>query len=271
MFKKSLIETGRALILVGAIVMATASTAFAATQQAGGPGNGQGGPMMEGQAPNGQMGPQQGEAPDGEPPEKPEGDLAPEKPEGEAPDGEAPDGERPELPEGEEPNGERPEGPMDGQGMGGINIDALTEQIETVEDEDTLANLQELLTAYQDAIDAQKTALDEAEEGDDLSEYEEAVKSAWDALKSAMEDAGLEVSGEPEMLPGGIMDDQDGTEMTEPAPVEKLDNAAAPAEKADKTDDAAAETTETAAKSTGIKSVFNKIGNWFKNIFSKKS
>ena len=266
--KKTLFEIGRAAIIAGTIVMATASTALAATTAAkGGPENGGQRGGMEMMAPNGGGMDMQGQMPDGEPPEKPEGEAPdgemtpPEKPEGEAPDGEM---TPPEKPEGEAPDGEMP---------GGVNIDALYEQIATVEDEDTLASLKELVQAYQAAMDDQKTALDEAEEGADLSEYEDAVKEAWDALKEAMEEAGLEVD-DVEFLPGGMMEKPemaDGEEINAAedagkAPKEQL--ADAPAKDETSEDEAAAPVSD-GMQTKGIKSVFNKIGNWFKNIFKK--
>ena len=68
--------------------------------------------------------PENGEAPSGQPPEKPEGEAPsgqapsgqpPEKPDGEAPSGQAPSGQPPEKPDGEAPNGQAPGG-MPGQG-----------------------------------------------------------------------------------------------------------------------------------------------------------
>ena len=62
-----------------------------------------------------------GEAPSGQPPEKPDGDVQAqgngEAPNGEAPSGEAPSGQPPEMPNGEAPSGEAPSG-MPGQGGG---------------------------------------------------------------------------------------------------------------------------------------------------------
>ena len=176
----------------------------------------------------------------------------------------------PEMPENAEEGlkpGEKPEN-MDGQMKDdgrGISTEAITELIDSVEDEDTKASLTELLEAYQTAMDAQKEALDEAEEGADLSEYDEAVKSAWDALKEAMDEAGLEY--EEELVPednGEFAPDGEIREPKEGEENEKLD-----ADSDNDSEDTDAVNVTVTEKKQPVKQFFAKIGSWFKKLFNR--
>ena len=186
------------------------------SQGDGGP-TGQMPEMPSGEAPTGER-PEMpsGEAPTGERPEMPSGEAPtgerPEMPSGEAPtgerpempSGEAPTGERPEMPSGEAPTGQKPdmkggnsgrgEQNKPGMGMKGINTDNIKTSIEAVEDEDTKAALETLLSDYE----AAKTALDTAikEGSDDVDTLREAEKTAMEALNTALKEAGIDTRPE---------------------------------------------------------------------------
>ncbi len=205
-------------LLTGTLCVGMTMAAYAAP--AGGRPMGQGG-QMQGQPPKDgqQMGqPPQGELPggfeEGEMPELPEGVEAGERPE--LPEG-VEEGERPELPEGvsendaqkvgrpmgkngERPDGERPkmEKPEGELPEGALNIGAYRTALETIDDEDTKASLQEYIYALEDALEAEKTALDSEDEltEEEMDEYRQAVEDASEALAAAFEDAGIEVDDE---------------------------------------------------------------------------
>ena len=144
-----------------------------------------------------------GEALTGERPEMPSGE-APTGEMPEIPSGEAPTGERPEMPSGEAPTGQKPdmkvgnagrgEQNRPGMGMKGINTDNIKTSIEAVEDEDTKAALETLLSDYE----AAKTALDTAvkEGSDDVDTLREAEKTAMESLNTALKEAGIDTRSE---------------------------------------------------------------------------
>ena len=87
----------------------------------------------------------------------------------------------------------RPERP-DNKGMKGFNTDEIKTSIEAVEDEDTKAALETLLSDYE----AAKTALDTAikEGSDDVDTLREAEKTAMEALNTALKEAGIDTRPE---------------------------------------------------------------------------
>ena len=87
----------------------------------------------------------------------------------------------------------RPERP-DNKGMKGFNTDEIKTSIEAVEDEDTKAALETLLSDYE----AAKTALDTAikEGSDDVDTLREAEKTAMEALNTALKEAGIDTRSE---------------------------------------------------------------------------
>ena len=229
MIKKRLVKKTTALAITGALTVAMTATVIAAPggpdgnggsggrgpsqEMNGGAPSGERPEMPSGEAPSGER-PEMpsGEAPSGERPEMPSGEAPtgemPEMPSGEAPtgerpempSGEAPTGEMPEMPNGETPTGERPEMPggkggrdgqmKDGKGMKGINTDEIKTAVEALEDEETKANLETLLSDFE----AAKSALDEARKdgSEDIDTYIEAEKSAMEALRSALDEAGID-------------------------------------------------------------------------------
>jgi hypothetical protein len=181
--------------LTGTICLGCTVAAYAGT------GNGRGGqPMVQsedGERPK----PPEGDMNDGERPEPPEGDMN--------------NGERPEPPEGDMNNGERPKPPQ-GERMelpeGAVNIGAYKASLDSIEDNDTKASLQEYLDALEEAINAEREALDSGEDltDEEMSAYRDTVSEAQDALVAAFEEAGIEVSDDmPEItdrdeLPEGV-------------------------------------------------------------------
>ena len=285
MIKKRLVRKTTALAITGALTIAMTATVLAAPGDPGGNGGpgGPGGPsqeMQQGGAPN-------GEAPTGERPEMPSGETPtgerPEMPSGEAPTGERPEmpsgetptGERPEMPSGETPTGERPEMPSGeaptgersempgGKGMKGINTDEIASAIDAIEDEETKANLEALLSDYE----AAKSALDEAMEdgSEDVDTYMEAEKSAMEALRTALDEAGIDTRPE---FPKG--DEQDGEEGNKPAIGQRPDK---------QTDDSTDSMPEKPAmqqngnadngNDAASESILAKISNWLKSLFSR--
>ena len=253
MIKKRLVRKTTALAITGALTIAMTATVLAAPGGPGGNGGpgGPGGPskeMQQGGAPNGEAPTGErpempsGEALTGERPEMPSGETPtgerPEMPSGETPtgerpempSGEAPTGERPEMPSGETPTGERPEMPSGeaptgersempgGKGMKGINTDEIASAIDAIEDEETKANLEALLSDYE----AAKSALDEAMEdgSEDVDTYMEAEKSAMEALRAALDETGIDTrpqrpdgNNQKDMRQGGNMKGFDAAEI----------------------------------------------------------
>ena len=249
MIKKGLVKKTTALAITGALTIAMTATVLAAPGGPGGNGGPGGGPggggpsqeMQQGGDPNGEAPtgerpemPSE-EAPTGERPEIPSGEAPtgerPEMPSGEAPAGEraemssdeAPTGERPEMPDGEQSEMPGEKGGRDGQknggkGMSGVNTDEIASAIEALENEETKANLEALLSDYE----AAKSALDEAmkEGSDDVDTYMEAEKSAMEALRTALDEADIDTRpqrpdgmDQKDMRQGGNMKDFDTDEI----------------------------------------------------------
>jgi len=223
------------------------------------------------------------ELPDGELPELPDGEL-PELPDGELP--QLPDGELPELPDGELPelpDGELPELPngdmnMEANGPMGhnmINIDDISAAIDSLDDETTKASLEELLDAYQAALESQKEALDsfdidsdEQPETDAMAEYDEAVISALDSLKAAMEDAGLEIDL-PELPEGECPDGECPKEGFESADSNDKNMMSPRDDSYDNMNNDSSFEPDSTSKPSEEDGFFEKIANWFKSLFSK--
>ena len=216
-----------------------------------------------------------GEAPTGERPEIPSGEAPtgerPEMPNGEAPAGERPEisgdeahaGERPEMPDGEQSEMPGEKGGRGGQkngekGMKGVNTDEIASAIEALEDEETKANLEALLSDYE----AAKSALDEAvkDGSDDVDTYMEAEKSAMEALRIALDEAGIDTRPE---LPEGA--DQDSEVGDKPAMGQRSER---------QTDDSTDTMPEKPAmqqngNAAHSDNIFARLGNWFKSLFSR--
>lgn len=88
----------------------------------------------------------------------------------------------------------------------GVNVDALREAIETLEDETVKANLLILLDAYTDALSA-KQAANDSKDAADIAALSQTAADAKDALEAAMTEAGLS----PDDLLGAKEAPQDGT------------------------------------------------------------
>lgn len=201
MLRKKMIRKCTAVIITGALTIATAATVMATPQGNGGngPGGGNGGPI-QGVGQRFQM--QQGPG-DGERPEPPEGEMpqfgADERPElsvGGKPQFEA--GERPELSESETPQIEEEEKPEHPRDMKGIDTDKIKTVIEELEDDDVKSGLEELLSEYEEARSALETAMENKD--DDLESYRTAEMDAMKALLEALEKAGIDTRPE---LPEG--------------------------------------------------------------------
>ena len=184
------------------------------------------------------------------------------------PDGEMPEGERPELPEGEE--GKMPGMKGDRGGFAkGIDTEAISESIDALEDDDTKESLTELLSAYEDA----KSALDSAiESGDeDIDSYREAEMTAMKALFDALEEAGIDTKpAKPE---------GDATEMSESETPELSESEMSELPKENERRESFQNTEgaqqNAAAQQSGesqqknSKGVISKIANWFKSLFAR--
>jgi len=72
----------------------------------------------------------------------------------------------------------------------GVNLDALREAIETLEDETVKADLLTLLDAYADALSAKQAAVD-SKDNADIATLSQLAADAKDALDAAMTEAGL--------------------------------------------------------------------------------
>ena len=280
-------------LLMGTLCVGMTMAAYAAPS--GGRPLGQGG-QMQGQPPqDGQQmgqppqdGQMQGQPPQGERPELPEGVQEGERPE--LPEG-VEEGERPELqegvsadeagrkdrqmpkdgerPEGEAPDRERPEGELP---EGALNIEAYKAALETIDDEDTIASLQEYIDALEEALEAEKTALDSEDEltEDEMAEYRQAVEDASEALAAAFEDAGVDVDDEmpkpdEDELPAGAAGNKplDNAQKDEAAAgsVPATDTKAAPQTSDTKTQN------NTAEKKNVFTSKLSELYNWLKGIF----
>ena len=88
----------------------------------------------------------------------------------------------------------------------GVNVDALREAIEALEDETVKADLLVLLDAYMDALDAKQTAV-ASKNTADLAVLSQLAEDAKDALDAAMTEAGLSL----EDVLGAKEAPQDGT------------------------------------------------------------
>ena len=260
-------------LLTGTLCVGMTMAAYAAP--AGGRPMDQGG-QMQGQPPQGERPELPEGVEEGERPELPEGVEAverPELPEGVSDNGAQKEG-RPldkngERPEGERPDMEKPEGDLP---EGAINIEAYKTALEAVEDEDTKASLQEYIDALEDALEAEKAALDSEDEltEDEMAEYRQAVEDASAALSTAFEDAGIEVDDEmpvpdEDELPAGAAGNK---------PLDKVQKDEAVAESASGTDTKAAPQTSdtktqnnTAEKKNVFTSKLSELYNWLKGIF----
>ena len=99
--------------------------------------------------------------------------------------------------------------------MRGLNTDNIKTSIEGLEDEDTRANLEALLSDYESAKTALETAI--KEKSDDVDTYKEAEKEAMEELNTALKEAGIDTRPKlPEgkdMKPGAGMKGFDTEEI----------------------------------------------------------
>ena len=223
-------------------------------------GDGQGFEMQqrpgEGERPN---------FPDGEKPEFSEGER-PELPDGEMPQFE--EGERPELPEGEQ-SGRPGEMRERGKGMKGINTNGIKTAIEALEDDDVKSELEDLLSAYEEA----KAALDAAMESkdDDLESYRTAELDAMKALMEALEEAGIDTR--PELPEGeeGNEPESDNNEDQEGRQIIRQDQdngQQGGRAMQNRGNDQLIRTNNAASDDDSVESAFAKIVNWFKSFLS---
>ena len=152
----------------------------------------------------------------------------------------------------------RPERP-DNKGMKGFNTDEIKTSIEAVEDEDTKAALETLLSEYESA----KTALDTAikEGSDDVDTLREAEMKAMEALRTALEEAGIDARLQ---LPEGEGNGDTGMGQRPEKPADD-DGSDMPSEKPAMQQSGAANNGTNAAADN----IFARIGNWFMSLFSR--
>ena len=221
--------------------------------------------------------------------------------------GQKPTGERPELPDGEEMTGERPELPEGeqtgrmgqrgerGRGMKGIDTTNIASAVSELEDEEVKTNLETLLEEYESAKTALETAV--SDEAEDVDTYRKAEMEAMKALREALDDAGIdtrpglprgerpesEETGEEEgsVLPRGerpeITEGEDGErpgseegDEGKSPESENAGNRPGMGQSMNGTDEQqAAGTIEPSPGSNSADSIFERIGNWFKSLFTR--
>ena len=221
--------------------------------------------------------------------------------------GQKPTGERPELPGGEEMTGERPELPEGeqtrrmgqrgerGRGMKGIDTTNIASAVSELEDGEVKTNLETLLEEYESAKTALETAV--SDEAEDVDTYRKAEMEAMKALREALDDAGIDTrpglpqgersgsdeTGEEEgsVLPGGerpeITEGEDGErpgseegDEGKSPESENAGNRPGMGQSMNGTDEQqAAGTIEPSPGSNSADSIFERIGNWFKSLFTR--